>query len=251
MKEIQVEICVDSLAGALAAEQGGAHRVELCDNLLEGGTTASAGAIKLVRQRLGIPVHVLIRPRGGDFLYSNTEFAVILEDIRTAREMGVQGIVCGCLTQHGDIDKPRLGEMISSARPLSFTFHRAFDMCREARRALEDLIELGVDRLLTSGQEASCLAGATLIAELQNQAGGRIVIMAGGGIAPSNVSQLVALTGVQEVHLSARSAVESKMVHRHTRCTMGGNTSSGEFAWKSTDLGIVQAVVRAVGQVLI
>lgn len=119
-------------------------------------------------------------------------------------------------------------------------------MCRDPRRALEGLIELGVDRLLTSGQEASCLEGAKLIAGLRNQAAGRIVVMAGGGITPSNVSRLVALTGVQEVHLSARSVVESKMVHRHTRCTMGGNVPPGDFAWKSTDLGIVQAVVRAV-----
>src|SRR6476619_4652392 len=149
------EICVDSVAGVRAAKKAGAHRVELCANLLEGGTTPSRGTIKRARSIEGIKLHVIIRPRGGDFLYDDDEFAAMAADIDTAKREGADGVVIGLLTADGEVDGPRTRELIARARPLSVTFHRAFDMTRDPFTALATLIELGVDRILTSGKEAS------------------------------------------------------------------------------------------------
>src|SRR6266853_435308 len=143
---MRIEICVDSASGAFAAESGGADRVELCDNLLEGGTTPSAGCIKVTRKHLKIGLQVIIRPRGGDFLFSTNEIEVMKEDVRIAKDLGADGVVIGCLTAEGDVDRERTQELIELARPLNVTFHRAFDMCRDAKAALEHLIELGADR---------------------------------------------------------------------------------------------------------
>jgi copper homeostasis protein len=241
---MKIEICVDSVEGAVAAERGGADRVELCDNLMEGGTTPSGGCIKVAREKLRIGLQVIIRPRGGDFLYSEVECAVMREDIRLAKTLGADGVVIGCLTAAGDIDLPRTRELIDQARPLNVTFHRAFDMCRDPRQALEDLVQLGVDRVLTSGQEASVLEGLDLICELQQQARGRIVIMPGGGLTPRNIGKIVRASGVSEVHLSARSTVESRMQHRNSRCFMGGALRPSEFSWKMTDESAVRSVVE-------
>jgi copper homeostasis protein len=241
---MRVEICVDSAGGAFAAEQGGADRVELCDNLLEGGTTPSAGCIKVARRGLKLGLQVIVRPRGGDFLYSDQEMQVMREDIRMARDLGADGVVIGCLTAEGDIDRARAGELIELARPLNVTFHRAFDMCREPLQALEVLIGLGVERVLTSGQEASCLEGLDLIAALHKQAAGRIIIMPGGGITPANVQRIVAATGVTEVHLAVRCSVQSAMIHRNPRVFMGGTLRPPEFSWKTTDSSAVQGVVE-------
>ena len=243
---IKIEICVDSAAGAFAAERGGADRVELCDNLLEGGTTPSAGCIKVARRGLKIGLQVIIRPRGGDFLYDAEELEVMREDIRLAKELGADGVVLGCLTATGDIDATRTGELVSLARPMNVTFHRAFDMCRDPRQALEGLIALGLDRVLTSGQEASCLEGLEMIAALQNQAAGRIIVLPGGGLTQRNVRKIVHATGVSEVHLSARSSVESGMAYRNSRVFMGGALRPPEFAWKATDEGSVRQVVEAL-----
>src|SRR6516225_2284170 len=187
-----VEICVDSATGAFAAEQGGADRVEMCDNLLEGGTTPSAGCIKVARRGLKIGLQVIIRPRGGDFLYTDQELDVMREDIRMAKDLGADGVVIGCLTTEGDIDRARTEELVRLARPLNVTFHRAFDMCRDPREGLEHLIELGANRVLTSGQEASCVEGLDLIASLQKQAARRIIVMPGGGLTPRNIAKFVA-----------------------------------------------------------
>jgi copper homeostasis protein len=244
---MRVEICVDSVEGALAAQAGGADRVELCDNLFEGGTTPSAGCIKVARARLRIGLHVIIRPRGGDFLYSPTEQEVMLEDIEMARALGADGVVIGCLKADGDIDVELTRALIQRARPLSVTFHRAFDMCRDPRRALEELIELGADRLLTSGQEATSLEGLELIADLNRIAAERIIVMPGGGLTARNAPRVVAATGVREVHLSARRAIESGMVYRNTRVFMGGALRPPEFSWKTTDPQAVRTIVRALG----
>lgn len=243
---MRIEICVDSVEGALAAQRGGADRVELCANLLEGGTTPSAGCIKLARQRLTIGLHVLVRPRGGDFLYSEPEMDVVREDILAAKALGADGVVLGCLTARGDIDLARTRELIALARPLNVTFHRAFDMCRDPRQALEELISLGVDRVLTSGQEASCLEGLDLLAELHRQAAGRIIVLPGGGITPRNARRIVEATGVSEVHLSARSSVESRMEFRNARVFMGGTLRPPEFSWKTTDEHAVRSVVQSL-----
>ena len=241
-----VEICVDSLESALAAQRGGADRVELCDNLLEGGTTPSAGCITLARQRLKIGLQVIIRPRGGDFLFSDHDMDVMREDIRVSRQLGADGVVLGCLTAPADIDRQRTRELMELARPMNVTFHRAFDMCRDPQQGLEDLIALGIDRVLTSGQEASCLEGLELVAALQKQAAGRIIVMACGGITARNVRRIVDGTGVSEVHLSARESVESKMLHRNSRCFMGGALRPPEFSWKTTDEGAVRSIVESV-----
>ena len=243
---MRVEICVDSAAGAWAAERGGADRVELCDNLLEGGTTPSAGCIKITRSRLKIDLQVMIRPRGADFLYDAGEREVMREDIRMAKELGADGVVFGILTVSGDIDCDRSRELIGLARPLNVTFHRAFDMCRDSGKALEDLISVGVDRVLTSGQEASCLEGLELIAALQKQAAGRIIVMPCGGITPRNVQKIIAATGVSEVHLSARRTVESGMSFRNSRVYMGGTLRPPEFNWKTTDENAVRKVVTVI-----
>jgi copper homeostasis protein len=243
---MRVEICVDSPAGAFAAERGGADRVELCDNLLEGGTTPSAGRIKVTRRGLKIGLQVIIRPRGGDFLYSADELEVMREDIRLAKDLGADGVVLGCLTSEGDVDRDRTRELITLARPLNVTFHRAFDMCRDPRQALEDLIALGADRVLTSGQEATCVEGLDLIAELQKQTAGRIIVMPGGGITPRNVQRIVSGTGVSEVHLSARRTIESGMAYRNSRVFMGGTLRPPEFNWKTTDENAVRNVVKTI-----
>jgi copper homeostasis protein len=243
---MRVEICVDTAAGALAAQAGGADRVELCDNLLEGGTTPSAGCIKVARRGLSIGLQVIIRPRGGDFLYSPEEIEVMREDIRMAKELGADGVVLGCLTAEGNIDVPLTSELIQLARPMNVTFHRAFDMCRSAMEALDMLVGLGVDRVLTSGQEASCLEGLEMLAALQRQAAGRIIVMPGGGITLRNVLKIVEATHVSEVHLSARSTIGSKMDFRNHRVFMGGTLRPPEFSWKATDAEMVRPVVETL-----
>src|SRR6267154_6188381 len=232
---MRIEICVDSASGAFAAERAGADRVELCANLLEGGTTPSAGCIKVARRSLKIGLQVIIRPRGGDFLYSAEELEVMREDIRMAKTLGADGVVIGCLTSEGDVEQAHTAELVSLARPLNVTFHRAFDMCRDAAKALEDLVALDIDRVLTSGQEGSCIEGLELIASLQKQAAGRIIIMPGGGITSRNIQRVVAATSVSEVHLSARRNIESAMTYRNPRVFMGGALRPPEFSWKTTD----------------
>ena len=241
---MKIEICVDSVEGALAAERGGADRVELCDNLMEGGTTPSAGCIRIAKESLKIGLQIIIRPRGGDFLYSAAEHRVMREDVRVARELGADGVVLGCLTADGDIDLGRTRELMETAAPMNVTFHRAFDMCRDPRVALEQLIELGVDRVLTSGQEASCLEGLDLIADLRRLAAGRLVVMPGGGITLRNARRIVEATGVTEVHLSARATVASGMQFQNGRCFMGGALRPPEFSRKVTDETAVRSVVN-------
>jgi copper homeostasis protein len=241
---MRVEICVDSATGAFTAERGGADRVELCDNLLEGGTTPSAGCIRVARRRLRIGLQVIIRPRGGDFLYSEDELEVMREDIRMAKDLGADGVVLGCLTAEGDIDRGRTEELIRLARPLNVTFHRAFDMCRDPSKGLEDLIALGADRVLTSGQEASCLEGLELLTALQKQAAGRIIVMPGGGLTAQNIKKIVLATGVNEVHLSARRTVESSMNFRNSRVYMGGTLRPPEFSWKTADEASIRTIVN-------
>ncbi len=240
---ITFEICVDSVEGALAAQTGGAQRVELCDNLLEGGTTPSSGAIALTRQHLQIGLQVIIRPRGGDFCYSEIEFAVMRYDVETAKQLGADGVVIGLLNPDGTVDKVRTAELIALARPLNVTFHRAFDMTCDPHQALEDLIELGVDRVLTTGQESTALEGLDLITALVQQAQERIIIMP-GGVKPRNLAQVVAQSGVRELHMSARSEVESPMTYRNLRPKMGGTLHPPEFTRLVTDVDRVKTLVE-------
>lgn len=239
-----IEVCVDSVESALAAQAGGADRVELCDNLFEGGTTPSAGSIVLARERLRIKLHVMIRPRGGDFLYSDLEFAIMQRDIETAKELGADGVVIGLLTADGDIDDSRTRELVKLSRPMSVTFHRAFDVARDPFDALETLIGIGIDRLLTSGQEASVAEGVELIAELVGRAAGRLIIMPGGGFSARNVERIVSRTGASEIHVAGFSRVESGMRHRNDRVFMGGELRPPEYSRPVTDPNMIQAFRR-------
>lgn len=241
---ITLEICVDSVEGAMAAQAGGAQRVELCDNLVEGGTTPSAGMIALTRQQISIGLHVIIRPRGGDFCYSDLEFAVMKHDVLQAKQLGANGVVIGLLNPDGTVDKTRTAELIALARPLSVTFHRAFDMTVDPQQALADLVELTVDRVLTSGQESSALEGIDCITALVQQAADRISVMPGGGLHERNLAKIVGQSGVKEVHLSARSAVASAMTYQNTRVYMGGAYRPPEFTRQVTDSTRVAAVVN-------
>lgn len=229
---ITLEVCLTGIESALAAQAGGADRIELCDNLAQGGTTPSLGIMTLARQRLAIAVHVLIRPRAGDFCYSEAEFAVMRQDVLAAKEVGVDGVVLGILQPDGTVDMPRCRELMALARPLAITFHRAFDMTPDPFAALNDLLELGVDRLLTSGQAGTAVQGQTLICDLQKRAGERLVIMAGGGITAYNAVELLAATGVRELHAgsSCTEMVPSRMTFQNTNLVMGNNPDASEFA---------------------
>ena len=206
---MQVEICVDSVESAVAAANGGAERIELCSALSEGGITPSAGLIGSVRSSVDIQLFVIIRPRGGNFVYSDHELDVMRSDIEECKARGVDGVVLGALTSEDTIDTVRTRELIDLARPLPVTFHRAFDVCKDMDRALEDVIACGADRLLTSGGMTDAVKGMNAIAALQRKAGDRIRIMAGGGIRTSNVRHLALRTRVREVHTSLSTQVRS------------------------------------------
>jgi copper homeostasis protein len=218
---VLVEVCVDSVASAVAAERGGAARVELCGSLIEGGITPSAGLIEATRAAVSAGISIMIRPRGGDFCYEADEFEIMRRDIVTARNLGVDGVVFGLLDVNGNVDVARTQQLIGVARPLSVTFHRAFDMTSDLFRALDDICAAGVDRVLTSGGETSCVEGAEALRKLVGKAGKRIEVMPGGGINLDNARTLVEHTGVKQIHVSLRSAVPSPMLYRNPRVDMG------------------------------
>jgi len=198
---VTVEICTESIHGAIAAEQGGADRVELCSNLAVGGVTPSLGAVVVTCGGLTIPVHVLIRPRGGDFVYTRSEFDAMECDIASAKPWAA-GVVVGLLTKNGRVNRARTAELIAAARPMSVTFHRAFDAAADPDQALDDLIELGVDRVLTSGRAPTAREGLGLLADLKRRAAGRIAILAGGSIAEADIPRLIG-AGLDEIHVGS------------------------------------------------
>lgn len=237
------EICVDSVAGVRAAKDAGAQRVELCADLLEGGITPSLGVIRQARKVSGIGLNVMIRPRGGDFLFNDDEFASMRTDIETAKAEGADGVVIGLLTAAGKIDAARTRELIALARPLSVTFHRAFDVVADPFRALETLIELGVDRVLTSGQEPSVLEGLPLVVELAKRAGDRIIVMPGGGITARNVERIVAAAKPREIHFAALDTIESRMRFRRPHVFMGGELRPPEYDRLDTSQALIRSVM--------
>ena len=246
MKKI-LEIAVDSVSSALYAAQGGANRLELCENLDQGGVTPSAAKIKLIKAKVDIPAFVLIRPRKGDFLYTDIEFETMLENIRLAKELGVDGIVSGVLLADGQIDLDRTSQLVKATTPLSFTFHRAFDMCCKPEEALEQLIELGVARILTSGQEPNAIEGKENIARFLQIANGRIQLMAGGGVRPKSIHQLLEIEGLNEYHSSARNMVESRMQYRGDT-PMGSEAANAEFQWSEVKEEMVRAMQEQISR---
>lgn len=235
-----LEVAANSVGSALAAQEGGADRIELCENLGEGGTTPSHGTLAVVRDRLRIPVYVLIRPRGGDFLYDDAEFEVMRRDIEHCVRLGCDGVVIGALDADGAIDVACCRELIAAAGELGVTFHRAFDVARDQAQALQAIIGLGCERVLTSGAQANALQGADNIAALVRQAGESIRIMAGAGIDTGNVSEIARRSGAHEFHASARALHRSEMRYRHA------GLSGLERDRQQTDAGRVRALVAAL-----
>ncbi len=240
-----LEVCVGSVQSAKVARDGGAKRVELCSALEIGGVTPSAGVIREVRKIEGIALHVLIRPRGGDFLYDADEVACMEQDIVTAKECGADGVVIGALTADGNIDTETCQRLIQAAQGMHVTFHRAFDMCKNPQQALEEIIIMGCDRVLTSGQASTAEAGVELLKSLVEIANGRITIMPGCGVNSNNAAKILNTCGAHEIHASARKNIGSKMRYRHSGVSMG-NPDSDEFARKETDIDEVRRIVEAI-----
>ncbi len=243
--DYKIEICTNSVASCVEAQKGGAYRVELCAGIPEGGTTPSYGEIVVARKLLNIKLNVIIRPRGGDFLYSDVEHQTMLQDIEIAKKLGVDGVVFGCLTADGEIDMDRNKELIDAAKGVNVTFHRAFDMCKDPLKSLEKIISLGFDTLLTSGQQPTAIEGVSLLKQLVNKANNRIVIMPGSGVNEDNIASIAQQTGASEFHFSARESVESQMQYRNPALKMGGTVVSiDEYAQNITNAEKVQRTIN-------
>ncbi|MBN9222427.1 MAG: copper homeostasis protein CutC [Mesorhizobium sp.] len=240
-----IEICVEGIDGLLAAQAAGADRVELCASLVEGGITPSLGTVRAALDQASVPFHVMVRPRGGDFLYSEPEYRSMLADVHALRELGVPGVVFGCLTADGAIDEQRMGELTNAAGPLNVTCHRAFDMTRDPAEALEVLIRCKVGRVLTSGQRDTAVEGLPLLAELVRQAGDRIVILGCGGLDLGNIAEVRRRTGLAEMHFAALKDVPSGMRYRNPKVGMGGSDLDREYRNTLTDEELVAATIAA------
>lgn len=247
MSKYQFEICANSVESCIAAQKGGAHRVELCGGIPEGGTTPSYGEISMARKLLtSSRLHVIIRPRGGDFLYSPIEVETMLKDIEMARQLNVDGIVLGCLTADGEIDLPVMEKLMQASEGLSVTFHRAFDVCSNASKALEEIISLGCNRILTSGQQPTAESGIPLLKELNKQAAGRIILLAGCGVNENNIHRIAVETGIKEFHFSAREKIQSNMLYKNDVVSMGGTVHINEYEREVTTVDRVKRTIEAL-----
>ena len=240
-----VEVCVEGVDGLLAAQAAGADRVELCASLVEGGITPSFGTVRTALALATIPFHVIVRPRGGDFLYSEVEYRSMLADVEALRELGVAGVVVGCLTADGTIDEERMTALVHAAGPLNVTCHRAFDMTRDPFEALEALVRCGVGRVLTSGQRDTALEGADLLAELVGKADGRIVILGCGALDPAGIGTVRRRTGLSEMHFASLKDVPSAMRYRNPKVGMGGTDLDREYRNTVTDAALVAETIAA------
>jgi copper homeostasis protein len=239
---IEMEVCANSVTSAIEAQLGGAKRVELCASLTEGGTTPSYSEIVMSKKMLDIEVYPIIRPRGGDFLYSALEFELMKEDVRLCKSLGCEGISTGILTSDGKVDKIRCAELFELASPMKVTFHRAFDMTDNLEEALEDIIALGAVRILTSGGKSSALEGAAVLSKLIEQADGRISIMPGAGVNIDNLAEIISITGAKEFHASARLVVSSDMTYRNDALNMGADAD--EYSTTLTNAGLVKKLLE-------
>jgi copper homeostasis protein len=242
---VTIEVCVENADGLVAAQRAGADRVELCASLLEGGLTPSWGMIEEARRIAEIPFHVMVRPRGGDFLYTAIEFAAMLADVRALRQLGVDGVVVGCLTPAGEIDEIRMRALAEAARPLSVTCHRAFDMTRDADAAVEALVRCGIDRVLTSGQRDSATEGLETIRATVGAARGRLGVMACGALDSANIARVRDATSAPELHFAALRVEPSAMRYRNSRVGMGGTALEREYTCTVTDEEAVRAIISA------
>ncbi len=229
-----LEICADSVESAIIAQQSGAQRIELCDNLSEGGTTPGPGKIQSARSNLDIALNVLVRPRGSDFLYTEAELDIMKRDIEFCGKAGVDGIVTGILLDDGNIDVERTAMLVEFARPMTVTFHRAFDMCADPVRGLMDIIATGAVRILSSGQKNTALEGAGLLSGLIEIAENKLIVMPGAGINSSNILEIAQITKAKEYHLTGRTFKQSQMNFRRIGISMSG-TNNDDYKWKVAD----------------
>jgi copper homeostasis protein len=246
-RRVLVEACVDAIDAAMEAEWGGADRIELCGELLQGGVTPSHGLIEAVWDQVTVPLFVLIRPRAGDFLYTSDELDVMERDIRVAKALHVDGVVVGALTTSGEVDLTAMRCMLDVARPMAVTFHRAFDFTRDQDEALDALLELGVDRVLTSGGASTALQGAENLARLVLRASSDLAVMAGGSITASNVADVVRRSGVREVHVRGAERTESAMRHHRHDTLLSRKQQLGDYERSVTRQARVREIVEAVG----
>jgi len=241
---VRYEICIESIQGLQVAMAAGADRVELCSNLSLGGTTPSAGLIQAACER-DLEVVVLLRPRAGDFVLSDAEFDVLTRDLSFAKEHDAAGVALGVLTAQGEVDMQRCAELLRLAGSMPVCFHRAFDFVRDQARALEQLVELGVARVLTSGGAADVVQGQEALKRLVEQAGERIEIMPGGGVRADNVAQVLRHSGARSVHFSASEFVPGKSQHRNPNCSLQASGRPTEFELQRTSAKLVHAVIDA------
>lgn len=244
----RIEVCVEGIDGLLSAQAAGADRVELCASLLEGGLTPSIGVVREALKLATIPFHVIVRPRGGDFLYSEHEFQSMLRDVEALRDLGVAGVVIGCLTADGRVDIERTRALVRAAKPLSVTFHRAFDMTRDYRQAIEDLVHCGIDRVLTSGQRRTALDGIDILADSVAIADDRLTVMVCGGLNKGNIGEVLGRTGAREAHFSAGKTMPSGMQYHNRFVGMGGTALEREYETTVTDEDAVRVTIAAARQ---
>lgn len=242
-----LEICVDSVESAIIAERAGADRLEVCANLVIGGTTPGVSQFRQIRQACGIPLHVLIRPRFGDFLYTDAEFTSIEEDISLFRKLGADGVVVGCLLPDGNLDVERLKRLRQHANGMHLTLHRAFDLCQDPYRALEEAVAFGADTILTSGQQDTCIKGKELLQKLIKKADGRIEILVGSGVNAASIRLLSEEICAACFHMSGKKELDSGMVYRKEQMPMGLPGLS-EFTVYRTDRKLVQEAKKALEQ---
>ena len=243
----KLEVCVDSVESATAAERGGANRLEMCGNLIIGGTTPSPALYREVRKRCGLKIHALIRPRFGDFCYTEHEFQIIRNEVKMFRELGADGVVIGCLRPDGALNLEQMRILMEEAGNMSVTLHRAFDVCRDPYKTLEEAVELGIDTILTSGQENSCLAGQKLLTELAEQADGRIDILIGSGVDASAIRELYPKVKTRSYHMSGKVTLESEMEYRKEGVNMGLPSLSEFEIWRTSEEKIREAAETLQG----
>lgn len=241
MREYKLEVCVDSVESALKAIEGGADRLELCSNLIIGGTTPSIELFKAIRKQSDIKIHPLIRPRFGDFCYTDYEFEIIKKEVETFRELGAEGVVIGILNPDGTLDKKRMGELMALRGDMSITLHRAFDMCKDPFQALEEAVELGIDTILTSGQANDCEGGKECIKALIGQSAGRISILVAGGVDSEVIKRMEKETGATEYHMSGKIEKDSLMTYRKEDVSMGLPFFSEYIVWETSKEKVEEA----------